>query len=174
MSGPTWRTPRIKPAWFIAQTRWDPCGSVYIPAFPLCRTTCLFALTPHAPSPAGRGVAASAGVRAASAGARPLSAPDVQSVIRRGGLIIPVQTFPKPPEQFGGGRPRRGRGSRLAIKKGMGCPIPRSTDKSGLPEEREDYLGHLVTLGNHRGAGLEQDLVLDEFRHLLGHVGVAD
>src|SRR6185436_16754104 len=41
-------------------------------------------------------------------------------------------------------------------------------------QEREHALAGLVGLGQHRGAGLGQDLALGEVHHLCGHVHVAD
>src|SRR5690349_14545842 len=43
-----------------------------------------------------------------------------------------------------------------------------------LAQQREDALGRLVRLGQHRGAGLLQDVELGELRHLGRHVHVAD
>src|SRR3954452_19908897 len=48
------------------------------------------------------------------------------------------------------------------------------TCRPGSPEERQDALGDLVGLREHRGAGLREDLGPGELDHLRRHVGVAD
>src|SRR4051794_15876837 len=42
------------------------------------------------------------------------------------------------------------------------------------PQELQHLLRRLVRLGQHRGAGLGQDLAPGELHHLLGHVRVTD
>ena len=55
-------------------------------------------------------------------------------------------------------------------------PVARRPVCTGVlvPQEAEDALRGLVGLGQHRGAGLLQDLQLGEVDHLGGHVHVAD
>ena len=78
----------------------------------------------------------------------------------------------------GPGCTRRSPGERRALPRGPGgrrrVSLPTDPPTRSAAQQRQDALRSLVGLGEHRGAGLRQDLRAGEAHHLLRHVGVAD